>query len=698
MKVTNHANIDRRVIEWYTWSPTFSDWDIIGIALDRDAKKVDFYLNWVYKKTETFSYNNVIPLATMEWVSSGFIINFGQWGQTWLQDCLEAWGRFKYCPPTGFKALSTENLPDTYSFTTFGWTTSAVSSLNTWLVAYWPMDGNYNDASGNGNNWTWQNWVSANSDWVIGNWASFDWSDDYVSIPDSDDWYFWSSDFSINFWWKPWNTSVDQTFVTQGASPRNDNFWRLRYNTTNGLAFDWEYKTWTTKYGVIGAVTESGAGTSYTAGTWYNISLVRTGKTYKLFRNGVEVATNTSSSFFDTLDNKSANLLIGKNDQGGGWPGQNVTWNIDDFAIWKKALSTTEFSQLYNWWFTTYTKNTIKDPSKHFDVLTWTATNAQHDITWLKFQPDLVWWKKRSSLDNNVLVDVIRWSSNELSSNTTSTEYNNTNWVSSFNSDWFSLVWSWNGSWVWNGNTWSTHVAWNWKADWAAVTNNDWSISSQVSANPDAGFSIVSWTWDRGITSPTIGHGLTQAPEMIIIKNRNEARDWTVYQNSISPTGFLSLNTTSASNTTAVGRFEGISNINTFVTGASNETNGTGHKMIAYAFHSVPWYSKVWSYTGNWNADGPFVYTGFKPKYVMVKKINNTGSWTILDTWRDNSNYVEDRLYANLTNTEETWVAVLDFTSNGFKIRESWNLTNTSAWEYIYIAFAEAPFKYANAR
>ncbi len=695
--------------------PSFVANDILWIAVDIDTWKFWLSINGTYVNDSRWiiwdpvNWNN--PLATFIAWETQFVqamvnradvsVNFGQWWQAGLTYYPDAGGSFKYAPPTGFKALSTKNIPDTYSYKA-----SEVEDLGSGLVSYWNMDWNLNDLSGNSYNGADNWWPVLNTPWVF-NWSTtFDWVDDNIVISDSPLPSSATSPFSVSLW-------MNSDFKGNSYNVMVWSYW-----TPAAYEYYWwyigteYYSTWAKP--IIISLGDWDNDVYYTWNKqindwkWHNITMKYDWSNYlKLYVDWVldweftVWAMSYHTNTYTTIGSYHYNRWSVS-----AW--QYFKGSLDDIAIWNRELSDNEITQLYNAWTQENTVNIIKDPSKHFDVLTWTATNAQHNITWLKFQPDLVWWKKRSSLDNNVLVDVIRWSSNELSSNTTWVEYNNINWVSSFNSDWFSLVWSWNGSWVWNGNAWSTHVAWNWKAGWTAVTNNKWNISSQVSANPDAWFSIISWTWNWAAMS-RVWHWLNMIPEIIINKNRDQDRWWDpwfdnfwVYHKNIWKNRWLMLNNSRSEQASTV--FWNIPTESTIwiwwsLPGSDTSyTNNNWSKYIAYAFHSVPWYSKVWSYTGNWNTDGPFVYTGFKPRYILAKPIV-AGSWHTWDTQRNPFNIVDNRLYLNDSRAELTGTTNIDILSNGFKLRPSNGTAMNDSWQnFIYIAFAEAPFKYANAR
>jgi len=303
----------------------------------------------------------------------------------------------------------------------------------------------------------------------------------------------------------------------------------------------------------------------------------------------------------------------------------------------------------------------------------------------------------------HMLTDRVRGVTHTLSSNTTDNEaFASEDVLTAFDSGGFSLTAD-NGAgyYGWNVNG-QTMAAWNWKAGGSASSNTNGSITSQVSANVDAGFSIVSYT-GTGAIAATIGHGLASAPTMIIRKDRDTAVNWVVYHASMG-TGngnlALFLNTTSAQD-----GGQGFMNNTTptasvFTQGDQGFVGVSGRNYISYCFHSVDGYCKVGSYQGNGNADGTFVYTGFRPAYVMVKRTDSAGNgWGIKDAARFPSNVMNGYLFADVNNAEGTASSLdMDFTSNGFKWRGTSSDGNTSGGTYIYLAFAEQPFKHSNAR
>ncbi len=338
----------------------------------------------------------------------------------------------------------------------------------------------------------------------------------------------------------------------------------------------------------------------------------------------------------------------------------------------------------------------------------YTGNSGTQSITGVGFSPDWLWIKNREATYSHALVDSVRGATLSLSSDSTAIE--RTSDITSLDSDGFSLQFvNATGTYSENQGT-QTYVAWNWKAGTAfsndASATSVGTIDSTGSVNTKAGFSIISYT-GNGSSSQTVAHGLSSTPEFIILKDRetnsnnNQWQAFHAFANFVTDGddyGYLS--TTAAftgsaqiipSGTTT---FELKANLAT--------TNESGDDYIAYCFHSVEGYSKVGGYIGNGatsGSAGAYVYTGFRPAWVLVKRANSTGNWWILDSKRDPYNEALRALKANDTDDETGYSGnFLDFYSNGFALRTSGAEVNASGGKYIYLAFAEAPFKYANAR
>lgn len=344
----------------------------------------------------------------------------------------------------------------------------------------------------------------------------------------------------------------------------------------------------------------------------------------------------------------------------------------------------------------------IVDGSEYFDAVTWTGNGASRSITGLNFQPDFVWPKSRSAAIGHLQFDAVRGATKYLQSASTSAEGTGSDSLTAFNANGFSLGADTSTTGVNQNGT--TYVAWNWKANGAGVSNTDGSITSTVSANPTSGFSIVSFTTNN-TAGATVGHGLGDIPAMIIVKYRNlTGTNWVVYHKNMSATpqnNYLNLNVTSGIGTSS-DPWNNTAPTSDVITlgagvGSASSTNYGTFTSVAYCFAEVPGFSKFGSYTGNGSTDGPFVFLGFRPKFLLIKKTSATDNWVVIDTTRDNDNLVTQRLLPNLSDAEST-ADMGDILSNGYKIRTSGGLTNTSGATFIYMAFAEHPFANALAR
>jgi hypothetical protein len=330
---------------------------------------------------------------------------------------------------------------------------------------------------------------------------------------------------------------------------------------------------------------------------------------------------------------------------------------------------------------------------KYFNAVPYTATeNVASSITGVGFQPDFVWVKTRADAASHALTDAVRGVEKALFTNTTGAEVTSSTYLTSFNSDGFTQGGA--GNFARN-----SLVAWNWNAGGSNATNTSGTITSTVRANTTSGFSIATFT-KNATTSETIGHGLGVAPSMIIVKTRQSSgyTSWAVWHTSIGIGNYLELNTTAASqaSSTIWNNTLPTSTVFSMGTAWTNTQN-----MVAYCFAPVAGYSAFGSYTGNGSADGPFVYTNFRPRWIMYKRTDTSGSsWVVIDTARDTYNYSDKELYPNLSNSENTGSARIDILSNGYKIRSdsTYGYINASGGTYIYMALAESPFKFSLAR
>jgi len=335
---------------------------------------------------------------------------------------------------------------------------------------------------------------------------------------------------------------------------------------------------------------------------------------------------------------------------------------------------------------------TIQKPSKYMDVVLRTGTGTTGGtVSSLSFEPDFLWTKTRSTAGAHTLHNSVIGSTKYLQSHLTAAEVTDANYITSFNSNGYTI-----GTADWG--TGITVVDWAWDAGSTNSTNTSGSITSTVRANPQAGFSIVSYT-GNGTAGATVGHGLGVAPKMIIAKFRSTTSDWPVYHASITnaQNGGLNLNKTDAFTVTSSLWNNTSPTSSVFTIGSGLATNLA--TVIAYCFAEIEGYSKFGSYTGNNSTDGPFVWCGFRPKYIMVKKTSATGPWMVFDSSRDSFNVATTELRPNETTAEPIATrGSVDLLSNGFKIRSTSATFLGELGDFIFAAFAESPFKYARAR
>jgi len=342
--------------------------------------------------------------------------------------------------------------------------------------------------------------------------------------------------------------------------------------------------------------------------------------------------------------------------------------------------------------------NSTEQADDYFNTLLYTGTGSTDlEVNGLSFTPDWLWIKRRDSAQNfsNAIVDSVRGNTKNLVTNRTDAESTSTgtNDIQSFDSDGFTTGPS---NQVSVNDSGGTFVAWSWKAGGTAVSNTDGSITSSVSAAPDAGFSIVSYTGTGA--NATVGHGLSSAPDLVIVKNRSIVSSWLVRHSSLTASQTLLLeNTTGVVSTNYWQSTQPDSSV--FYVSSNSEANGSTNNLIAYCFANTEGHLKCGSYVGNAATDGPFVYTGFRPALVMIKNTADVTHWAIWDSKRVAYNVNTTALYPSSTDGDNTGTSLyVDFVSNGFKWRSSHNSVNGSNDKFIYLAFAEAPFKYANAR
>jgi hypothetical protein len=446
----------------------------------------------------------------------------------------------------------------------------------------------------------------------------------------------------------------------------------ISISSVGGDAYSWGY------YGVNGQKYTNNAGASYgasfTTGDVIGVALDADAGTLTFYKNGA-----SQGQAYSGLTSGPYFPAVGTTNQNG-----SANFGQRTFAYTApsgfKALCTANLPVV------------VTKPSDLFDVKLITANNSTQVITGLAFSPDLVWTKSRSNAYSHYLYDTVRGVQKPLISNATNAESTIATSLTSFNSDGFTLGAD-------DGANYSSgsSVAWAWDAGSSTVTNTQGSISSQVRANASAGFSVVTYSFGN---APTVGHGLGVAPSLIIAKSRTVGVDWVVYHRSLGKDKLLVLNGTGAEISSA--NYWGSSEPSSTVFGTiGNNTNSNNQgDMVAYCFAPVAGYSSFGSYTGNGSTDGPFVYTGHRSRFLLIKCSSLGGSgqnWIIIDTSRDTYNISENILRPNLSDAEADY-GFVDVLSNGFKLKNTDNSVNGSGQTYVYMALAEHPFAYARAR
>jgi hypothetical protein len=387
--------------------------------------------------------------------------------------------------------------------------------------------------------------------------------------------------------------------------------------------------------------------------------------------------------------------FTGMTNAGGGWlfgadsdPSGTLTFNFGQrpFAYTPptgfKALNTQNLPA-----------STVVDGGEYFNTVLYTGNGSSGKaVTGVGFSPDLLWIKERSSSSGHIIFNKVVGTSKYLESNSSGAEATNTTELASIDSDGFTV----NANNATNENN-QTYVAWNWKANGAGVTNTDGSITSTVSANTTAGFSVVTYTGTGA--AATVGHGLGVAPGMVIVKRRDSSGSWNVYHASTGNTGAMYLELTNAFATDSTRWNNTSPTSSVFTVGSGAGVNASGGTMVAYCFAPVAGYSAFGSYTGNGSADGPFVYLGFRPAFVMIKRTDAVEPWNIYDNRRLGYNPASKGLYPNASDAEnDASGRYKDLVSNGFKIRGTSGEQNASGGAYIFMAFAESPFRNSLAR
>ena len=544
-------------------------------------------------------------------------------------------------------------------------------------VAYYKLDNSSEDYSTGGNDGT-----DTNIEYRFGRYgqaAVFNGSSSYIQA----DGIFSSSPsvMSVSVWFK---TTVDGSILDIGdnsaAGAQNRIFFSsgLLYVSLNG--------------GDGGFASTSATGLQ--DGNWHHIVAVWDDGTVtngiKMYIDGATTPTaqgNSTQSFTSALD-----LFIGANDNRGasGTPviRQYFNGSIDQVRIYSTALSSSQVTELYN--------EKPETDTSNFKAVLYEGTGATQYISNVGFDLDadnggdggLVWIKNRDVADAHVLFDSVRGAEKYIMSNLTSTETTQSNTLTSFEENGFFLGSDPTGG-AMNANN-ESYVTWVWKGGGDDVLNEEGTIDSQVSANTEAGFSIVNWTGSTSTSAETVGHGLSSAPELVILKNRDASDNWYVFANGVTSTSqALKLNTDDAvANTSAMWGAGMTSTVAGIRPGSF--ASSSSHNVIMYCFHSVTGYSKIGTYTGSGSATEKPISTGFEPSFVMIKKTSDTGAWFMHDNKRLGTHGYSDKYIQANSAAEEVDSSdndLLEFTSTGFSLRTTFGDYNQLDGTYIYMAF-----------
>lgn len=451
------------------------------------------------------------------------------------------------------------------------------------------------------------------------------------------------------------------------------------YNSTNRAAIGYKIGNERSSY-VISGTDGDVAGMGFYIGDTVGFAFDADNGTVENFINGVSNATVTGIDMTKTWFPIGADAHTAQNG--------TVHWNFGQRPFAYTPPTGYKKLNTYN-----LPDSTIVDGSQYMNPVLYTGNSSTNAITGVGFSPDFTWIKRRSGANAHQLYDTVRGAGYVLKSDSTSAEAVETAF-NSFDADGFEVDGG-SGSHNLSGES---YVAWNWRAsDSSAVSNTDGTITSTVSANTDSGFSVVTYT-GNATTGATVGHGLGAKPAMVILKNRDTVGGWEVWHQDLgSESYFIRLNETSATYTGSTNRWTAFSN-SVITLGNNGTTNGSGNNLVAYCFAEVEGFSKFGSYTGNGSTDGPFVYTGFRPAFLITKRTDSAGGWHVFDSVRGDYNPNDPYLYPHLSNAEFGGVDTYDLLSNGFKNTRAGSDQNASGGTYIYMAFAENPFKHSLAR
>jgi hypothetical protein len=481
------------------------------------------------------------------------------------------------------------------------------------------------------------------------------------------------------------NTSGGSDYIAVGINPVVGSFGATAHSSSEGGVW---YSNNATKW--LGS-TNSSYGASYTANDIIGVAVDSGASTITFYKN------NTSQGAISFNSNLTSNTLALL---GVDMYSSSISANFGQRPF--SYTPPTGFVRLntYN-----LPDSTIKKGNTVMDAYIYTGDgNSTRTIT-LPIVADFVWSKNRTTANDHVLIDTVRGGTSPvkaLFSNLTVAEittiagWGGYGYPDSLSGTSYAVVKGTQAT-SYTNKLNDSYVNWIWQAGQGSTSSNtSGARTSTVSVNATAGFSVVTWT-GSGSGSTTIGHGLGVAPAMIIIKDRVNAFAWNVYHRSLGNTAGINLNSTGASDTN-IGWWNNTSPTSTLFTVGTYENSASNY--VAYCWAEIAGFSRFTSYVGNGNADGPFVYCGFRPKYVMYKDTANASTnWEVVDSARNTTNPEFTRLFPNQSNADDNGVnPVMDFTANGFKIRTSAFGANNNGNTHIVMAFAENPTKYALAR
>ena len=489
-----------------------------------------------------------------------------------------------------------------------------------------------------------------------------------MAIPASGKWYFEFQCLGANT-----NFGLSKPVYALNATIRDSSTSRAVWYGSNGQIY----------YNIDGTTTTSSSASTYTTNDIIGIAVDSDAFTVKYYKNNTLEYTQTLPSTLQA-DLSAGNLFPSVDTYSG--TNATVDFGQQGFAFTPpsnyKSLCTQNLSD-----------PPIADGSTAMDVSLWTGNGTSQTISGLNHSPDLVWVKARSFGADPEIYDIVRGAGKRLYTSLQNAESSPSSSVNSFTSDGFTVT---GGGGV-NNNT-STYVGWTWDAGSSTVSNTDGSITSQVRASQTNGFSII--TYSGTGSNATVGHGLNAKPDFYVVKTYSTGDAWMGYHSSQGATKFFEF--TSGGFSTGSNRWNDTEPTSSVISlGTEQGVNGSGRTHVAYLWTSIPGFSSIGSYQGNGSADGPFIFTGFRVRYLLQKRVDSSGSWAIKDAAREPYNVVDTRLYADGTNADMTQSSFheVDFLSNGFKVRSpGGSEDNASGGTFVYLAFASHPFKTARAR